>query len=242
MDTDVQPATDDRLTPRGSLPLPWDHFDAYLFDVDGTLLNCKDAVHYFAFCEALKALSGRELNLDGVTAHGNTDIGILRDALGLAGVPESDWRPRIREACDSMCSYVATNQNHICADALPATREVLQHLRARRAALGIATGNLAAIGKAKLQSAGLLQYFDFQAFSDDLETREDVYDRALIRARDLAGVDASICAVGDTPADIRAARHHGISVIAVATGIHSPEQLSAEQPDLCLSSLAELLP
>jgi phosphoglycolate phosphatase len=241
MDTTLQYSAEDRVIPRGTLPCAWDAFDAYLFDVDGTLLNCKDAVHYFAFCEALKALSGRELNLDGVTAHGNTDIGILRDALALARVPESDWRPRIAEACSSMCSYVERNREQINTDALPATREVLQHLRARNASLGIATGNLAAIGRIKLESCGLLEYFDFDAFSDDLETRADVYNRGLEQARNLAGEDATICAVGDTPADVRAARHHGISIIAVATGIHSREQLSAEQPDLCLSSLSELL-
>ena len=241
MDATLQPSADDRLRPRGTLQRPWDEFDAYLFDVDGTLLNCKDAVHYFAFCGALKSLSGRELNLDGVTAHGNTDVGILRDALTLAGVPEAHWRPRIAEACSSMCSYVESNRHQIRTDALPATREVLQHLRDRKAVLGVATGNLAAIGKIKLDSCGLLQHFDFFAFSDNLESRADVYSRALERARDLAGADAAICAVGDTPADVRAARHHGINVIAVATGIHSREQLLQEQPDLCLSSLSDLL-
>src|SRR6185503_10778846 len=70
MDSTLQPPADDRLAPRGSLPRAWDGFDAYLFDVDGTLLNCKDAVHFFAFRNALRTLSGRELNLDGVTAHG----------------------------------------------------------------------------------------------------------------------------------------------------------------------------
>ena len=242
MDSTLQPPADDRLAPRGSLPRAWDGFDAYLFDVDGTLLNCKDAVHFFAFRNALRTLSGRELNLDGVTAHGNTDIGILRDALLLAGIPEADWRPRILEACASMCSYVETNRHQVQTDSLPATKEVLQHLRSRKAVLGVATGNLASIGTIKLQSCGLLDYFDFQAFSDGLEYRTDVYSRALERARDIAGPDSVICAIGDTPADIRAARHHGISVIAVATGIHSREQLFAEHPDLCLSSLSELLP
>ncbi|WP_162601466.1 HAD family hydrolase [Occallatibacter savannae] len=242
MESTLQPAADDRLGPRGSLTRPWDEFDAYLFDVDGTLLNCKDAVHYFAFCEALKALAGRELNLDGVTAHGNTDIGILRDALNLAGVAEADWRPRVPEACMSMAAYVEANRDEIITEALPATREVLQHLRAKKAVLGVATGNLESIGKIKLDACGLLQNFDFFAFSDGLETRADVYKRALERACDLAGPDAAICAVGDTPADVRAAQHHGIEVIAVATGIHPREELSREQPDLCLSSLSELLP
>lgn len=241
MEASLQPAADDRLMPRGSLPRQWDAFDAYLFDVDGTLLDCKDAVHYFAFCEALRSLSGRELNLDGVTAHGNTDIGILRDALVLAGVPEAAWRLRVAEACNSMAAYVETNRHEVSADALPATREVLRHLRGRKAVLGVATGNLESIGRIKLESCGLLNHFDFFAFSDGLECRADVYSRALEMARDLAGADSAICAVGDTPADIRAARQHGISVIAVATGIHLREQLSLEQPDLCLSALSELM-
>ena len=59
----------------------WDEYDVYLFDIDGTLLECRDAVHYFAFCAVLDSLAGRPLTLEGVTAHGNTDIGILRDAL-----------------------------------------------------------------------------------------------------------------------------------------------------------------
>lgn len=45
------------------LDRPWDSFDAYLFDIDGTLINCTDATHYFAFCDVLKTISGRELTL-----------------------------------------------------------------------------------------------------------------------------------------------------------------------------------
>jgi phosphoglycolate phosphatase-like HAD superfamily hydrolase len=243
LDTILQsPATDRLNRISGTLPRPWDAFDAYLFDVDGTLLNCKDAVHYFAFCEALKALSGRKLNLDGVTAHGNTDIGILRDALALAGIPESFWRPNLSAACRSMCSYVHRNRDQISTAVLPGVEAVLRHLRHRKAILGIATGNLETIGIIKLESCGLLRYFDFQAFSDGLEHRPQVYNRALNRAHVLAGPQAAICAIGDTPADVRAGRQHGISVIAVATGIHSLEQLCAEQPDLCLPSLSALVP
>jgi phosphoglycolate phosphatase len=47
--------------------------------------------------------------------------------------------------------------------------------------------------------------------------------------------------IGDTPSDIRAARQNGLTVIGVATGIYSLEQLSAERPDLCLQSLGELV-
>jgi len=242
LDANVQPLAEDCLTQRdGSLPRRWDAFDAYLFDVDGTLLTCGDAVHYFAFCEALKTLSGRELNLDGVIAHGNTDTGILRDALNLAGIRESSWRPQLSAACDGMCAYVERNRERVCASVLPGVVEVLERLRSRQAIVGVATGNLKGIGSIKLECGDLLRYLDFQAFSDGFEDRADVYSRAVEKVRVLAGKRAAICAVGDTPADIRAARHHGIHVIAVATGIHSREQLSAEQPDLLLGSMSELL-
>src|SRR3569833_3211001 len=98
----------------GKLSRPWDAFDAYLFDIDGTLIECTDAVHYFAFCDALSAVAGRSINLDGVVAHGNTDVGILRDALTIAGVPESARRLQIPEMCRSMCAQVERNKQQLC--------------------------------------------------------------------------------------------------------------------------------
>lgn len=219
----------------------WDEYEAYLFDIDGTLLHCTDAVHYFAFCEALGSLAGRPLNLDGVTAHGNTDVGILRDALRLAGVGEDAWRPQIGATRDLMCRFVEERKGDLCAAVLPAVPEVLERLRARGAVLGVATGNLEGIGRLKLERGRLLEHFDFGGYSDAFEYRRDVFAGALAKARALAGADAAVCVVGDTPEDVRAARANKLDVIAVATGIYSFEELSAEKPDWCLRSLQELL-
>ena len=218
----------------------WDEYDAYLFDIDGTLMNCTDAVHYFAFCEALGSLAGRPLNLDGVIAHGNTDVGILRDALLLAGVKDEEWRPRLAETREGMCLFVEERKGDLCATVLPAVPEVLRHLRDKGRVLGVATGNLAGIGRLKLGHCGLLEYFDFGGFSDEFEYRRDVFRGALGKARALAGEGAAVCVVGDTPEDIRAARANGLDVIAVATGIYSFEELSKEQPDWCIRSMWEL--
>jgi phosphoglycolate phosphatase len=219
----------------------WDAYDAYLFDIDGTLLHCTDAVHYFAFCEALGALAGRPMNLDGVTAHGNTDVGILRDALVLAGVEDETWRPRLAETRSAMCRFVEERKTDLCATVLPSVPEVLRHLRERGAVLGVATGNLEGIGRLKLGHCGLLEFFDFGGYSDAYEYRRDVFRGALARARELAGGEARVCVVGDTPEDVRAARANGLDVIAVATGIYSFEELMVEQPDWCLRSLGELV-
>ena len=219
----------------------WDEFDAYLFDIDGTLLSCTDAVHYFAFCEALGTLARHPLHLDGVTAHGNTDVGILRDALALAGVPDETWRPRIVEMREAMCRFVHERRADLCATLLPFVPEVLERLRAKGAVLGVATGNLEGIGRLKLEHCGLLRWFDFGGYSDAYEYRRDVFAGALAKARVLAGADAAVCVVGDTPEDVRAARANGLRVVAVATGIYSLDELRAERPDWCVRSLGELL-
>ena len=223
-----------------ALPQPWDGFDAYLFDVDGTLIECTDATHYFAFCEALKTLSGRDLNLAGVVAHGNTDVGILRDALHLAEVPEEAWRPGLPHALASMGSFVKARQAELRTTVLPGVPEVLQHLRDRKAKLGVATGNLEQIGTLKLQHAGLLNYFDFAGWSDAFEYRADVFRAAVEKAQHLYGPDLALCVLGDTPADVTAAHAVGLPVIAVATGIFSFERLSEERPELCIPTFEAL--
>jgi phosphoglycolate phosphatase-like HAD superfamily hydrolase len=222
-------------------PKPWDSYDAYLFDIDGTLLNCTDAVHYFAFCDALTHIAGRPLNLDGVATQGNVDVAILRDAFALAHVPESIWRPRLAEARTLMGEQVTRNRADFRIDVLPGVPEVLQHLRAQGRVLGVATGNLAEIGRAKLAHAGLLDLFHFGGYSDAFETRSDVFAAAVEQARALTGTNATICVVGDTPADIQAAQANRLDVIAVATGIFPYETLAALNPTLTVDTLTELL-
>ncbi len=219
----------------------WDTYDAYLFDIDGTLLNCTDAVHYFGFCEVLSGVAGRPLNLDGVVAHGNVDVGILRDALQLAGVEDEVWRGRLPEMRESLASFVEARRGEMCVDVLPGVRAVLEHLKGRGAKLGVATGNLERIGWAKLDRCGLRAWFDFGGFSDDYEYRGPMIGGALRKAQAIAGEGAAVCVVGDTPSDIRAARENGLDVIAVATGVFSRDVLGESMPDLLVGSMAELM-
>ena len=224
-----------------TLSRPWDAFDAYLFDIDGTLLNCRDAVHYFAFCDVLTAVEGRPANLDGVVTHGNTDTGILRDAFRRDGIAEEVWRPRLDDIRERMGELVEANAAELRIEVLHGVQAVLAHLRERGAVLSTATGNFARIGEAKLRHCGLRRYFDFGGYSDGCDTRSEVFRAALGTVRERAVEGAAVCVVGDTPADIEAAHANGLEVIAVATGIYSFEALEAESPELCCRSLGELV-
>lgn len=226
---------------RSTLGREWDSFEAYLFDIDGTLLNCSDAIHYFAFCDALERIAGRPLTLEGVTAHGNTDVGILRDAFSVAGVEDSVWRPQLHTIKDALGAFVEQRRDEVRVTVMPQVRDVLQHLKDRGATLGVATGNLERVGKIKLSRAGLHDYFQFGAWSDEFEYRTDVIASAIVKARGLAGDRATVCVVGDTPSDIKAAQSNHLPVIAVATGIYPFEELERAEPGLCIRSFADLL-
>ncbi len=219
---------------------PWDHFDAYLFDIDGTLLNCEDAVHYFAFCDALSVVAKRPLNLDGVITHGNTDEGILRDAFALGGVDAAIWQPQMEAIRAQMGTQVEAHRAELRIAVLPGVREVLTHLQGQGALLSTATGNLARIGEVKLAACGLREFFALGGWSDGLQSRTAVFQAALAQVRARLGAEAAVCVVGDTPADVQAAHACGLEVIAVATGVFSREQLALEGPELCLGSLLEL--
>src|SRR5215475_5242589 len=65
----------------------WREADAYLFDIDGTLLLSPDRTHRYALHRAMLDVYGVETTIDGIAYHGKTDPGILRAALERLGIP-----------------------------------------------------------------------------------------------------------------------------------------------------------
>jgi len=219
----------------------WRNFDAYLFDIDGTLANTHGGVHFHSFHAALREIYGCEGRIEHVPVHGNTDIGILRAALDYHGKMPRDFEARLPAARDLMCAEVNRHVGGMNVELCPGIPELLAFLRAQGKLLGVATGNLEQIGWRKLERGGVRHFFDFGSFSDLRERREDIFRHGIELARQLRGAQTTVCFIGDTPSDIRAAACLGMPVIAVATGIYSRQQLATESPTLCLSSCAELL-
>ncbi len=222
-------------------PVLWSQLDAYLFDIDGTLLNTRDGVHYFAFRNAVRSLFGIDGAIDGVPVHGSTDPAILRAVLTRAGVSDQEFDQKFPQLMRHMCDEVRRNAADIRVEICPQIPQLLDWLRDRGKLLGVVSGNLEPIGWAKLEAAGLRRYFSFGAFSDRFEQRADIFRHGIAEARRLRPV-AAFCLVGDTPSDIAAAKQNGIPIIAVATGIFPREQLSPLEPAWCVSCCTELLP
>jgi phosphoglycolate phosphatase-like HAD superfamily hydrolase len=216
-------------------------FDAYLFDIDGTLANTTGGVHYNSFHTALREVYGCEGRIDGVPVHGNTDPGILRAALQHHGQLPSDFEARLPQAWKIMRAEVAQNRGGMGVHLCPGIPELLAELRRRKKLIGVVTGNLEEVGWLKLEQGGIREFFDFGSFSDTREKREEIFRHGLELARQLRGPQTTVCFIGDTPNDIRAAAHIGMPVIAVATGIYSRDELAKECPTVCVSNCGELL-
>lgn len=219
----------------------WDAHQAYLFDIDGTLLRCRDRIHVDAFLTSARAIMGRDFTLDGVVLSGNTDPGILRDAFRIAQLEEAHWQPCMEAILQRMREDVAARRGSFKIDKMPGVDQVLQYLRDKGATLGVATGNLESIGWLKIDFLGLRSWFAFGGFSDRCMIRADMIAQAAQQARAFAGPAATVCVVGDTPADIAAARANHLPAIAVATGNYTFDQLMEHQPEACADNLLTLL-
>jgi phosphoglycolate phosphatase-like HAD superfamily hydrolase len=219
----------------------WEAADCYLFDIDGTLLNSRDSVHYYAFRNAIHELCGLDVTIDGVPVHGNTDPGILRAVMQRAGMNVRDITAFLPQVIERMCAEVEHKREELAPELCASIPGLLRYLKQRGKLLGAASGNLEPIGWAKLEKAGVKPLFTFGAFSWPRENRADIFRYGVALAHERLGNHATVVVVGDTPSDIAAAHEIGIGVIALATGMFSFAELLACSPDACFDCAADML-
>jgi phosphoglycolate phosphatase len=219
----------------------WKNADAYLFDIDGTLLLSPDRTHRYAVHRALLDVYGIETTIDGIAYHGKTDPGILRAVLERAGFARDVIDAKMPAALEVVRQDAAQKADRFRPNVLPGIRGVLDLLRDAGKLLGVSSGNLEAIGWLKLKAAGLGEYFEFGCFADTCELRVDVFRKAMEEVRRRLGPQAVVCFVGDTPDDVRAAQGVGGQMIAVGTGIFKCEDLAAHGPNATVKCCSELL-
>src|SRR5579872_977576 len=87
----------------------WIDADAYLFDIDGTLLISRDGVHRNALHRAMREAYGVDTTIDGIAYHGKTDLGILRAAVERVGVSADQFAANLPAALEVVCRDVSAN-------------------------------------------------------------------------------------------------------------------------------------
>jgi phosphoglycolate phosphatase-like HAD superfamily hydrolase len=219
----------------------WMDADSYIFDIDGTLLNTRDLVHWNALHQAMLEVYDRDTTIEEISYHGKTDVSILRAALERVGIASTLFEQRLPMALNVVRREVANHVRSIVPEVCTCVPELLSYLCSAGKLLGLASGNLAIVGWHKVEAAGLSEFFAFGCFSDNCETRIGIFSKARVRARSILGEGASTCFVGDTPADIHAAHELNANMVAVGSGTFSTDVLAAENPDACFASCKEFL-
>lgn len=215
---------------------------AILFwDIDGTLLTTRRA-GIGAWHGALEEVTGATLDLDGVTTAGLTDGQIAKLLLEIAGGRTDDVT--VDYTLRAYESRLPAALHSRAGEVLSGVREVLDDLsECDRAISLLLTGNTAAGAATKLAHYGLAAYFTRGgAFCESQGLREEIAKRGLCLIEGIVGrrpVSENVYVIGDTPHDIRCGQAIDARTIAVATGIHSLEELREASPWLAVDRIPE---
>jgi len=201
-----------------------------LFDVDLTLISTGGA-GIRALNRACRQLLAVENAMDGITPSGKTDPSIVREIFAACRIDNNGgdgYAPIIDLYLTFLREEVEnTTQYRILPGVLSVLEEASKH---ENVLLGLATGNVEAGARIKLERGDLNRFFKFGGFGSDSENRPELVRHAAQLAERQSGVKIAakdVFVIGDTPLDIEAGRHAGFNTIGVATGKFSMEELNA---------------
>jgi phosphoglycolate phosphatase-like HAD superfamily hydrolase len=212
-----------------------------LFDIDGTLVSTGGA-GVVALKRVVEERYGAKDDFHDIEIAGCTDANIAADILRKYGEPQGE--EDVRKFLDEYVGFLSETLTITDGQILPGMLEILTQMKVRPdRVLGLLTGNVKRGAKLKLQHYGLWDFFEFGAFADDHQDRNQLGEFARTRAHEKHGHEfdaARIDVIGDTPRDIACGKAFGARTVAVATGTWSREQLSSHQPDFLFDDLSDV--
>ncbi len=212
------------------------------FDVDGTLLRWQYGKGLRLMVAAVEQTFQVQIPTDRLPdAAGKTDLQLLSELLALGGIPHPIAPERRERFFQTFARLVQQYGSIEDFQLLPGVRRLWTvELPAAGIGVGVVTGNARAIAQWKLSLFGLWQWVQVGSFGDEDQDRVALLSLFAMRLRQRYRKPLPFVVVGDTPADVRAARHFGVPVIAVATGPVSQAALLAAQPDVMLDSMEDV--
>jgi len=210
-----------------------------LFDIDGTLIKGDNKQHKLSFSYAFKKVYGVDANVDIIDHPGKTDKQIIVEVLKKKGLEEQNIRLKINEAIKEMATFFERNISEDKLYLLDGVQTLLKELSKNNILLGLVTGNLEPIARAKLKNVNLNDYFKLGGFGSDDEDRINLVKIAIKRAENNFSFkfDKNVFLIGDTPRDIKAGKGAGVKTLAISTGPYSGQELKAETPDFLFEDL-----
>ena len=199
-----------------------------LWDVDHTLIE-NAGVSKEIYSTAFAILTGQDAQ-HAARTDGRTDREIMAGMIAEHGASSYDW-PQIMNALERAG---AAHREVLAArgTVLPGVVELVTALAERPDVVQtVVTGNVRANAQVKLGALGLAKLIDLDigGYGSDHVDRyrlvESARQRAAVKYGPEYGEAGCAVVIGDTPRDVEAARLGGADILAVASGLHSADEL-----------------
>ena len=211
-----------------------------IFDLDQTLVDFI-SVHDEATRELFQRFFGVEARLTEIDFAGKSLIDIFLELARLKGVPEGrvgEIGPELLEEYERIFGLKLPRDTS--KNVLPGVRQLLEELSKTDNFVVLYTGDSAGIVERVFDATGLGKYFRFCVYGTEAETRVGMVRLTVKKAENITGKnfrDKDIVIIGDSIRDVESGKQVNATTIAVATGFHSKEQLSASGPDYLFRDL-----
>lgn len=205
-----------------------DKFTGIIFDIDGTLTSSNQLI-FASFNHIAEKYLGKHFSDKEITQlFGPTEDVILKQLC-------PDNYEEVRKDY-----YDFYQQNHNMADLYPGIIEVLDFLKNKNILLSIYTGKGRDASIITLKELNIFDYFDLIITGDEVREHKPSPEGITLFLEKFNLPKENVLMVGDSPADINAARAAGVKVASVIWDSYSKDKVMKLNPDFLFFSVNEL--
>lgn len=215
-----------------------------LFDVDGTLLNVEKSFINRLVENVLTKITGPDIDFKNIPFAGRTDRDIFEELVSIISADNKSPEVGFQELKQAYLEYVDQKMEYRDVKPIKGAEEAIRLSVENGYDIGLCTGNFRETAYKKVEAAGFENVFSFGGFGCNHADRKYLPDEAHKEFVALKGFEPKreqYVVIGDTPNDIRCAKHFGAVSVAVTTGSFGADQLQTYNPDLLVENAKEAI-
>jgi pyrophosphatase PpaX len=204
-------------------------YKAVVFDLDGTIVDSVELI-VSSFQHAIREVLGREVGRDEAIANVGRP---LREQMIMFSPEHAD---------ELVASYREFNhrEHDRMLTLYDGILNLLHGLQRAGIKLGLVTSKSRYTTQMAFDLTGIESYFDEAICADESPRNKPSPDPILLCLERLGVQPGDAAYVGDSPADMQAAKAAGVVAIGVTWGVFPEETLVAEKPDTLVHTVSEL--
>ncbi len=205
------------------------NFDAFIFDIDGTLTSTNELI-FASFNHVAKKYLGKEFtNEEIISLFGPSEDVILKNWM----------KEHYEEARKDYLNFYA-NKHTTMASIYPGIKEIIQAIKSAGLPISIFTGKGKSTTEITLGFIEVYEYFDMIVTSDDVKNHKPSPE-GINKFIDAFNLQRNrVLMIGDSPADILASKNAGIKIASVVWDSYAKDKVLSMESDYVFHTVSEL--